>query len=51
MKMECSIYSGDETADVGLDEATQSADLVFKNVEDSEFTGFVKSVTISIPKS
>ena len=44
------LYSADETADVGLDEATQSADLVFKDVEDSDFTGFVKSVTISIPK-
>ena len=44
------VYSADETADVGLDEATQSADLVFEDVEDSEFTGFVKSVTISIPE-
>ena len=44
------VYSADETADVGLDEATQSADLVFTDVEDSDFTGFVKSVTISIPK-
>jgi arylsulfatase A-like enzyme len=44
------IYSADETADVGMDEATQSADLVFKDVDDSEFTGFVKSVTISIPE-
>jgi arylsulfatase len=45
------VYSADETADVGLDEATQSADLVFKDVEDSDFTGVVKSVTISIPES
>ena len=45
------VYSADETADVGLDEATQSADLVFEDAEDSEFTGFVKSVTISIPES
>jgi len=44
------VYSADETADVGLDEATQSADLVFEDVEDSDFTGFVKSVTISIPE-
>jgi arylsulfatase len=44
------VYSADETADVGRDDATQSADLVFKDVEDSDFTGFVKSVTISIPK-
>jgi hypothetical protein len=34
-----------------LDEATQSADPVVKDVEDSEFTGFVNSVTISIPES
>jgi len=45
------VYSADETADVGLDEATQSADLVFKDLEDSEFTGVVKDVTISIPES
>ena len=50
-KTQAAIYSGDETADVGLDEATQSADLVFKDVEDSKFTGFVNSVTISIPES
>jgi arylsulfatase A-like enzyme len=50
-KTQPTVYSADETADVGLDEATQSADLVFKDVADSEFTGFVKSVTISIPKS
>lgn len=34
-----------------MDEATQVADLVFEDVEDSKFTGFVKSVTISIPES
>jgi arylsulfatase len=45
------IYSADETADVGLDDATQSADLVFTDVEDSHFTGFVTNVTISIPES
>ena len=50
-KTQPAVYSADETADVGLDESTQSADLVFKDVEDSEFTGFVKSVTISIPES
>jgi hypothetical protein len=44
------VYFADETADVDLDEATQSADLVFKDVEDWDFTGVVKSVTISIPK-
>ena len=50
-KTQPAVYSADETADVGMDEATQSADLVFKDVKDSEFTGFVKNVTISIPKS
>jgi len=42
------LYSADETADVGLDEATQSADLVFEDVEDSDFTGHINKVTISI---
>jgi len=50
-KTQPAVYSADETADVGLDEATQSADLVFEDVNDSDFTGFVKSVTISIPES
>lgn len=50
-KTQPAVYSADETADVGLDESTQVADLVFKDVEDSDFTGFVKDVTISIPKS
>jgi arylsulfatase len=43
-----SVFSADETADVGLDDATQVADLVFKNVKESEFTGKIESVTISI---
>lgn len=43
------VFSGDETADVGRDDATQVADKVFKNSEDSEFTGYVNKVTISIP--
>jgi len=43
------VYSADETADVGVDEATQVADKVFEDVEDSEFTGVVTHVTISIP--
>jgi len=50
-KTEPLVYSADETTDVGVDEATQVADLVFKDVHDSEFTGFVTSVTISIPES
>ena len=49
-KTQPAVYSADETADVGLDESTQVADRVFKDVEDSDFTGVVKSVTISIPK-
>jgi len=44
------VFSADETADVGMDEATQVADLVFKDVKDSEFTGYVNKVKISIPK-
>lgn len=44
------VFSADETADVGKDEATQVADKVFKDVKDSDFTGYVNKVTISIPK-
>ena len=44
------VFSADETADVGLDDATQVADKVFKDLNDSKFTGFVKNVTISIPE-
>jgi arylsulfatase len=50
-KTEPLVYSADETADVGKDEATQVADKVFKDVDDSEFTGYVTKVTISIPES
>ena len=50
-KTEPLVYSADETADVGKDEATQVADKVFKDVDDSEFTGHVTKVTISIPES
>ena len=50
-KTEPLVYSADETADVGVDEATQVADKVFKDVDDSEFTGHVTKVTISIPES
>ena len=49
-KTEPGIFSADETADVGLDDATQVADKVFKDVEDSKFTGTVDKVTISIPE-
>jgi len=50
-KTEPLVYSADETVDVGVDEATQVADNVFEDVHDSEFTGFVTSVTIAIPES
>ena len=50
-KTQPAVFSADETADVGLDDATQVADKVFKDVDDSEFTGFVKNVTISIPET
>jgi arylsulfatase len=43
------VFSADETADVGKDEATQVANNVFKDVKDSDFTGHVNKVTISIP--
>ncbi len=43
-----SVFSADETADVGKDEATQVADKVFRDSQESEFTGNVKRVTISI---
>jgi hypothetical protein len=48
-KTQPGVYSADETADVGVDEATQVAD-IFKDVHDSEFTGYVTSVTIRIPE-
>jgi hypothetical protein len=49
-KTQPAVFSADETADVGLDDATQVADLVFKDIEDSKFTGHVDKVVISIPK-
>jgi arylsulfatase len=48
-KTQPAVFSADETADVGKDDATQVADKVFKDVYDSEFTGYVDKVTISIP--
>ncbi len=48
-KTQPAVFSADETADVGKDDATQVADKVFKDVRDSEFTGYVNNVTISIP--
>jgi arylsulfatase len=49
-KTQPAVFSADETADVGLDDATQVADLVFKDLEDSKFTGHVDKVVISIPE-
>jgi len=43
------LFSADETADVGQDDATQVAFDVFKDEHDSEFTGYVEKVTINIP--
>ena len=44
------LFSLDETADVGRDDATQVANTVFKSQKDSDFTGWVNSVTVTIPK-
>ncbi len=44
------IFSGDETADVAKDDATQVANSVFKDAKDSEFTGYVEKVEIRIPE-
>ncbi len=44
------VYSADETADVGQDDATPVASQVFENSKDSVFTGYVKHVKIEIPE-
>jgi arylsulfatase len=49
-KTQPAVFSADETADVGLDDATQVADKVFKDIKDSKFTGHVDKVVISIPE-
>jgi arylsulfatase len=41
------VFSADETADVGKDDATQVTP-TFKDVEDSKFTGYVERVTVSL---
>jgi arylsulfatase len=48
-KTEPAVFSADETADVGKDDATQVVPAAFKDVKDSEFTGTVEKVVISIP--
>ena len=49
-KTEPLLFSADETADVGKDDATLVVPDTFKDVHDSEFTGYVKKVVISIPE-
>jgi arylsulfatase len=44
------IFSADETTDVGKDDATQVVDFLFKDVRDSEFTGYVNKVEVRIPE-
>ncbi len=48
-KTQPAVFSADETTDVGKDDATQVADKVFTDIKESEFTGYVNKVTISIP--
>jgi arylsulfatase A-like enzyme len=48
-KTEPNVFSADETADVGMDEGTVVVPL-FTSIEDSKFTGHVKTVTVSIRK-
>jgi len=43
------LFSGDETADVGVDVSTQVVP-VFKNQRDSKFSGTVESVTIAVQR-
>ncbi len=47
-KTEPAVFSADETADVGVDDATQVAEFLFDDREASEFTGHVDLVKISI---
>ena len=49
-KTEPMVFSADETADVGKDDATQVVTATFKDVQDSEFTGIVNKVEIRIPE-
>ena len=48
-KTQPAVFSADETADVARDEGTPVAP-AFANLEDSKFTGHVKTVAISIPE-
>ncbi|MHC4932210.1 MAG: hypothetical protein ACYTGV_08485 [Planctomycetota bacterium] len=46
-KTQPAVFSGDETADVGIDEATQVV-AVFRDASDSKFTGSVNKVTVQV---
>jgi arylsulfatase A-like enzyme len=48
-KTQPAVFSADETADVGKDDATQVVESAFKDVKDSQFTGDVEKVIIRIP--
>ena len=50
-KTQPAVFSADETADVGVDDATQVAEPLFRDREDSEFSGHVDSVQITISDS
>jgi hypothetical protein len=43
------MFSAYETAVVGKDDATLFVPATFKDVHDSEFTGYINKVVISIP--
>ena len=47
-KTQPAVFSADETADVGIDDATQVVDKLFENREASKLTGRVNQVKISI---
>jgi arylsulfatase len=44
------VFSADETADVGKDDATQVVTATFADSHDSRFTGYVSKVVISLPE-
>ena len=46
-KTQPAVFSADETADVGQDDATQVVS-IFKDTEDSKFSGYVSRVEVSI---
>jgi arylsulfatase len=46
-KTQPAVFSADETADVGQDDATQVVS-IFKNTKDSKFSGYVSRVEVSI---